>query len=90
MGWEITDIRIIEDAGNASVFQFEAAVGDAHSRRLMAGDGFIRDDGRVHINRQAELRRKVASAGLDPEGFLHRLSEMVSYRRMAAAGGGAA
>jgi hypothetical protein len=87
MGWEITDIRILEGAGSASVFQFEVAIADAYARHLLAGDGVVLDGSRVRVNRQAEIRRRLAAAGLDAEGFIGYLAAAVSSRvqdRLAA------
>lgn len=80
MGWEITEIRIIEGAGSASVFQFEVAVADADSRQLLAGDGIVLNGNRVRVNRQAELRRRLTAAGLDAEWVIRHLAEAVGNR----------
>ena len=80
MGWEITEIKIIEGAGSASVFQFEVAIADVDARQLLSGDGVVLEGRRVRVNRQAELRRRLVAAGLDAEGFIRQLTEAVGSR----------
>ena len=77
MGWAITDFRFIEDAANARVFHFEIALDDGEQRRLLQGDGLLLVDGRVLVNRQAWLKRQAAGLGLDGEGLVRQLQQLV-------------